>query len=135
FFSREDKKSEAEQDMIIKPVLMEYVVLPSLLILMLGYILKFFKVFATLFIILYLPLGYSQEKEKKVEFTPEVQQSLEALRKGELNKLERLKLASDLLKAGAGEEANALFQENLGDRIEKDIPPEAYLNYGNSYLE
>lgn len=135
FFSREDKKSEAEQDMIIKPVLMEYVVLPSLLILMLGYILKFFKVFATLFIILYLPLGYSQEKEKKVEFTPEVQQSLEALRKGELNKLERLKLASDLLKAGAGEEANALFQENLGDKIEKEIPPEAYLNYGNSYLE
>lgn len=135
FFSREDKKSDTEQDMIIKPVLMEYIVLPSLLILVVGYVLKFFKVFAVILIMLHLPLGYSQEEEKKVEFSPEVQQSLESLRKGELSRIERLKLASDLLKAGAGEEAKTLFKENLGNEIEKEIPPEAYLNYGNSYLE
>src|SRR5690606_26849719 len=46
FFSREDTKSHTEQDMIIKPVLMEYIVLPSLLILVVRYVLKFFTAFA-----------------------------------------------------------------------------------------
>lgn len=136
FFTRSDKKSEAEQDMVIKPVLMEYVVIPSLILLVAGYVLKFFKVFATLILILYLPLGFSQDNEKKIELSPEVQDAMESLKRGELNKVERLKLASDLLKSGAAEEANSLFKENLNSKdIEKDLPPEAYLNFGNSFLE
>lgn len=135
FFGKEMKKSDQEQDMVIKPVLMEYIVLPSLLLLVIGYGLKFFKVFALALILIYVPGIRAAEEEKKIELSPEIQNQLEILKSGGLNRLERLKLASELQVAGAKDEAHSLYKENLSDEIEKEIPAEAYLNYGNSFLE
>jgi hypothetical protein len=46
-----------------------------------------------------------------------------------------VKLADDLLKAGAKEESLALFKENLSHEIDSQLPAEAYLNYGTALLE
>ncbi len=133
FFQAEEKKAEEKQDMIIRPVMMEWIVLPSLLLLSLSWLFKFFRIF-TLGLLLIISPSYSQEE--KVEYTPELLQKMENLQQGKLNSRQKVKLADDLYKAGAKDEALALFDENLPkDHVNPDIPEEAYLNYGTALLE
>jgi Ca-activated chloride channel family protein len=74
--------------------------------------------------------------EERPEIPPEVLHKLEELRKGELNQLEKIKLADELQRAGAKSEAIALYQENLPvDGKKNTLPSEAYLNYGTALLE
>jgi len=74
--------------------------------------------------------------EDQPEIPQPVLEKLEQLRRGELNQLEKLKLADELQRAGAKSEAVALYQENLPmDGNKKNLPPEAYLNYGTALLE
>ena len=133
FFQTEEKKAEEKQDMVIRPVMMEWIVLPSLLLLVLSWIFKSFRVF-TLGLLLIISPSYSQEE--KVEYTPELLKKMEELREGKLNPRQKVKLADDLYKSGAKDEALALFEENLPkDNVNPDIPDEAYLNYGTALLE
>lgn len=133
FFRAEKKKSAGSQDMVIKPVLVQWIVVPSLLLLILSYGLKFIRVFALLAIILFSPV---QAQEDKVELSPAIQEKLLQLEKGDLNQLERIKLADELREAGAKTEALSLYEENLPlKKINLDLPSEAYLNYGTSLLE
>ena len=75
-------------------------------------------------------------EEDQPEIPKPVLEKLEQLRRGELNQLEKLKLADDLQRAGAKTEAVALYQENLPmDGHKQNLPPEAYLNYGTALLE
>jgi hypothetical protein len=74
--------------------------------------------------------------EDQPEIPKPVLEKLDQLRRGELNQLEKLKLADDLQRAGAKTEAVALYQENLPmDGYKQNLPPEAYLNYGTALLE
>lgn len=133
FFQTEEKKSEEKQDMVIRPVMMEWIVLPSLLLLVFSWFFKFFRVF-TLGLLLMISPSYSQEE--KVEYTPELLKKMEDLQNGMLNARQKVKLADDLYKAGAKDEALELFDENLPkDHVNPDIPQEAYLNYGTALLE
>jgi cobalamin biosynthesis protein CobT len=76
------------------------------------------------------------QPEEKIEIPPAVIKKMERLQNGDLNKLEKIKLADDLQRAGAKSEALALYEENLPmGQISGDIPPEAYLNYGTALLE
>ena len=132
FFRGEKKLSEKQQDMIIKPVLMEYVVVPALLLLILSYFFKAIRIFTLSLFLVWLPV----RAEEEVQLTPEVANKMTQLQRGELNRLEKIKLADDLQKAGAKSEALALYEENLPtDPGTKGIPPEAYLNYGTGLLE
>ena len=75
-------------------------------------------------------------EEEQPEIPKPVIEKLEQLRRGELNQLEKLKLADELQRAGAKTEAVALYQENLPmDGNKQNLPPEAYLNYGTALLE
>lgn len=134
FFKSEKAKGNEEQDMVIKPVLMERIVIPSLIFLFLSYIFKSLRVF-TLGLLLIIAPAYSQKEEPEITFSPEVLSKLSDLQNGKLNQLERIKLADDLYKAGAKEESLALYDESLPPNIDKRIPAEAYLNYGTSLLE
>ena len=61
---------------------------------------------------------------------------MDQLRRGELNQLEKIKLADELQRVGAKSESLALYQENLPSKdTNQKIPPEAYLNYGTALLE
>ena len=74
--------------------------------------------------------------EEKPEIPDAVLKKMGQLQKGELNQLEKIKLADELQRAGAKDEALALYDENLPKGAPgADIPPEAYLNYGTALLE
>jgi Ca-activated chloride channel family protein len=131
FFKGEKQNSEKQQDMVIKPVMMEYLVLPALLLLALSYLLKSIKIF-TLGLLLVLRPGHAAEE---IQFTPDLQKKMIELQGGKLNQLERIKLADDLQKAGAKDEALSLYEENLSKMGTNKVPDEAYLNYGTGLLE
>ncbi len=134
FFKGEKIKGNEQQDMVIKPVLMEWVVIPAIILLFLSYFFKAIKVFSLGLLLLISPL-HAQEAQEVPDLSPEIISRLGQLQKGDLSNLERIKLADDLQKAGAKDEAIALYQENLPPKIDKSIPPEAYINYGTALLE
>jgi Ca-activated chloride channel family protein len=132
FFNGEKEKGKNNQDMVIRPVLLEWILIPSLLFLLLSYLLKSIRVFTLGLLFLISPV-YSQEEAPKL--SPETVTKLDQLQKGKLNKLDKIKLADDLLKSGAKEESLILFKEGLRDKVDPSIPPQAYLNYGTALLE
>lgn len=132
FFQGEKVKGNNQQDMVIKPVLMEWIVVPSLILIFLSYILKSIRVF-TLGLLLFISPVHAQ-KEEEPKITPEIARQMDELQKGNLSQLEKLKLADDLYKAGAKDESLALYEENLPQNLDKNIPPEAYMNYGTALL-
>lgn len=134
FFQAEKVKSNDQQDMVIKPVLMEWIVVPSLLLLILSYFFKAIKVFSLGLLLIIAP-SFAQEEQDSPKLSPEVVEQLERLQQGKLTQLERIKLADDLHRSGAKPEALELYQENLNPKVDKDVPAEAYLNYGTALLE
>ncbi len=132
FFQGQNLAGSQEQDMVIKPVMMEWIVVPSLLFLSLAYFFKSIRIFTMCFIFFITPL-FAQDDELKI--SPETSHKLESLQKGKLSQLEKIKLADDLYKSGLKEEAITLYEESLPEKVEQKIPPEAYLNYGTSLLE
>jgi Ca-activated chloride channel family protein len=133
FFKSEEKKSEEKQDMIIRPVMMEWIVLPSLLLLVLAWLLKSVRIFTLGLLLILSPV---RAEDQKVNYTPELMKKLQELQQGKLNPRQKVKLADDLYKAGAKDEALALFDENLPkEQADPDIPNEAYMNYGTALLE
>ncbi len=134
FFQTEKLKGNEEQDMVIRPVLMEWIVIPSLLILFLSYIFKSIRIF-TLSLFLIISTGHAQDQEEKKELPLDVVKKLEQLQNGKLGRIDKIKLADDLYKGGSKEEALSLYRENLPEKIDSTIPQEAYLNYGTALLE
>ncbi len=134
FFQAEKVKSNDQQDMVIKPVLMEWIVVPSLLLLILSYFFKAIKVFSLGLLLIIAP-SFAQEEQDSPKLSPEVVEQLEKLQQGKLTQLERIKLADDLHRSGAKPEALELYQENLNPKVDKEVPAEAYLNYGTALLE
>lgn len=134
FFQSEKVRGDQQQDMVIKPVLMEWIVVPSLILLVLSYFLKNLKVFSLGLLLIMAPVQ-AQEQAPAQELSPEAVERLNQLQKGELNQLEKLKLADDLQQGGSKDEGLALYEENLPSKIDPDLPPEAYLNYGTALLE
>lgn len=134
FFKSQNQKGDAEQDMIMRPVLAEWLLIPAIVSLILSYFFKSIKIFAMLALLGLTPV-YSAE-ENTPQLSEELQARLQQLGSGDLNKLERVKLADDLYKAGAKAEALSLYEESLPlPKLDPSIPPEAYLNYGTALIE
>lgn len=135
FFTNGGNTKEGEQDMIIRPVMMEWLVVPAILLLIAAYFLKFIRIF-TLGLFLIIGPGWAQEQPSiEPELSPELIETMEDLKAGKLSQLEKVKLADELYRAEFKPEALALYEENLGKRIDPNIPPEAYMNYGTALLE
>ncbi len=133
FFQSEEKKSEEKQDMIIRPVMMEWIVLPSLILLILSWLFKSVRVFTLGLLLIISPV---RAEEEKIEYSPELIKKMQELQDGKLSSRQKIKLADDLYRAGGKTEALALFDENLPkDGSGEDIPKEAYLNYGTALLD
>ncbi len=131
FFQGEKKKGNDQQEMVIRPVLMEWLVVPAILLLILSYIFKAIRVFTISLFLFFLPLQASEGPQ----LTPDIIQKMSDLQAGKLTPAQKIKLADDLQKAGAREEALILYSENLPKDIDLKLPPEAYLNYGTALLE
>ena len=132
FFRGENASTGQEQDMIIRPVMMEWIVVPSLIFLIVSYFFKSIRIF-TLGIFFILSPVFSQETDVKLSL--ETSLKLEKLQTGKLSRYEKIKLADELYKSGIKEEAVALYEENLPDNLDPEIPPEAYLNYGTTLID
>lgn len=135
FFKGEKEKGKDQQDMVIKPVLMEWIVLPALAFICISYLFKFLRVFSLGLLLIILPLHAQENEASAPELSPEVISRLNDLQSGNLNQLEKIKLADDLRKGGSKDEAMALYQENLPPEVDQELPAEAYLNYGTALLE
>jgi Ca-activated chloride channel family protein len=133
FFKGEKNRESSQQEMVIKPVLMEWIVVPSICALVLSYVLKSIRIF-TLVVLLFSISTHSQENEAP-ELSPDTVQKLQDLKEGKLSKAQRIKLADELFRAGAKEEGLSLYQENLPPDFDHQLPPEAYLNYGTALLQ
>jgi Ca-activated chloride channel family protein len=132
FFKSQAQKGSAVQDMVMRPVLAQWIVVPAILAFILSYLLKAIRIFA---VVAFLTVGLAHAQEAP-QISPELQQRIQTLGRGELSRLEKIKLADDLYKAGGKEEALTLYEENMPfPQIDKTIPPEAYMNYGSALLE
>lgn len=131
FFNGEKVKGLNEQDMVIRPVLMEWIVVPAILLIILSQLLKAVRIFSLGLLLLIAPV-----QSKEVELSEEIIMKMEDLQNGKLNQLEKLKLADEIYKSGLKEEALTLYNENLDrSKIDQSLPPEAYLNYGTALLD
>jgi len=136
FLRDEKKKTDGVQNMVIRPVLMEWMVIPAIAFFILSIIFKWIRTFTLPIFFLFIPTVKAKESEILNNLDKNQLQQLEKLHQGKLTQLEKIKLADDLYKLGAKEEGLTLFQENLNTKeFSKEIPPEAYLNYGTSLLE
>lgn len=134
FFNSSSKKGNMEQDMVIRPVLAHWLVVPGVVALILSYLLKSIRIFAIVALFLLQP-ALAQNAESP-PISEELQQKLQQLGQGELTKLQRLKLADDLFQAGAKQEALALYEETLPmPKVDQSLPPETYMNYGTALLD
>jgi Ca-activated chloride channel homolog len=131
FFQNEMKKGQQQQDLVIRPVMMEWLVVPGVMLLIASYLFKAIRIFSLVLIFIVLPV-----KAQEAEISPHLAQQLQMLRAGDLNQLEKIKLADDLYKEGVKKEALALYEESLPKgKLDKNIPPEAFLNYGTALLQ
>lgn len=136
FFRGEKTIGEKQQDMVVKPVLAEWIVIPAIILLFLSYLFKSIRIFAFSFLLVFMPLRAEENKPEKIEMPQAVIEKIDSLQRGELNRLEKIKLADDLQRAGAKKEAISLYEENLPMGPSREgIPPEAFLNYGTALLE
>lgn len=143
FFKSEKKKSEQQQDMVIRPVMMEWIVLPSLGILVLGLILRSMtpyrlSSFIMIFLLSFQVFGQEPQedegKEKKKELAPETIEKISKLGEGKLSSLEKLHLADELQRQDDAEKAIPLYQESLSKGSGK-VPMESVFNYGTALLK
>lgn len=137
----QNQKGQRERDITIKPVLMHYLVLPSLALLMISYILKFFKTFRLSILIFFLFIPFSKADNLEVEnknerqLSAKTQEMMRELEQGELHHNQKIKLADNLYREGLKKDGLSLFEESLSSGIEQSVPYEAYLNYGSALLE
>ncbi len=137
FFKTEKSKSQKQQDMVVRPVKMELIVIPSLLLFILGLIFRSmtpYRLSSLIVVFLFSSQIFAQNPEKpKKELSPEILNKLSQLENGKLNAGERLKLADDLQKEGETEHSISLYQESLesGD----NVPVESIFNYGTALLK
>jgi Ca-activated chloride channel family protein len=134
FFKTEKVKGNDQQDMVVRPVLMEWIVIPSLIFLLLSFFLKAIRIFSLLLFLIFSPVHAQQVNPGEIQLSEEIIQKMNSLQRGELNRLEKIKLADDLNKAGAKDESLALYDESLPFPVDKNIPPEAYLNFGTALM-
>lgn len=130
FFTSSKILSDREQDLVVRPVLALWILVPAISLIILSYLMKSIRIFSTLCVLFFSLSTFA------VELSPKISRSLERLSKGELSNPERLKLADQLQRSGAIDEAKALYEETLPlPEIDPSLPPEAYLNYGTSLMQ
>ncbi len=150
FFDKSHKEKFSESQTLVRPVLMEYVVVPGVLALIVSYLFKLQPTFyIPCLIFLSLNLSFSviaQEKKSMEEFLEE--QKAQKLKEVESNPLfhkfkagkakkdEKLKVAELYMRAEASDRALKVYRENLSSEdFSKSENFNTYFNYGTSLME
>lgn len=128
FFNSEFEKGIENQDMVIKPVYMQWLVVPGIIFLALSYFFKMIRVFALLALIVLNPI-HAQEENKEKVMPPHVMKGLDELRQGNLDHQGKMGLAYELQKSEFNKEALTLYEEEK-ERLSND----QLFNYGTALL-
>ena len=128
FFDAELTKGQESQDMVIRPVFMQWLVVPAIVLLILSYLMKMIKVFALVAIVLIQP-GYAADDVQEKPMPEVIVKGLEQLQQGRLNRNEKMGLAYELQKNNYNAQALKLYQEER-----QNLSPEQQFNYGTALL-
>jgi Ca-activated chloride channel family protein len=130
-FFEQRKAQEAEGDNVIRPVALERWLYPAVVALLLGYLLRFWRPLVMVALIVQT-LSFSHAQEK--ELPPEIIQRIDQLKKGQLDREERINLADQLVQYKMHDMAQALYEENMTteDMTERQ---QSYFNWATSELE
>lgn len=128
FFDAEFSQGIENQDMVIRPVFMQWLVVPGVIFLILSYFLKMTRVFIILTVFMLNPLAAKEVDEART-MPEKIVRGLEELQKGKLSREQKIGLASELQKNQFNEEALKLYQEEA-----QYLNPEERFNYGTTLL-
>ena len=130
-----------QSDGLIRPVLMEYLVVPGLIFLTLAFLLRLGPQYRiAIFLLMSTNLLVASEKLEK-EDTAKKKSILEdplykKFREGRAEPRERLKMAERYLKENQADKAIEIYKENLKESdINDGRHPEAIINYGTALIE
>ena len=142
FLDKTHRGKFSKTEVLNRPVLMEYLVIPGLILFILSTALKFssrYRVskFVVIFVLLSSFFSFAEEKNiKEKKKTIEENLLYQKFKRGESNKFERLKLAEEYLKSGEAAKASDIYRENLNreDIANKDYG-KAIINQGISLMQ
>ncbi len=140
FFNQSVEDRKSKDDVTIRPVYSEVLMIPGVLFLILSFILKFFKAFDTslamiLLLMILLPKGFSQEEQEERQLTPEeierqkeIDNYLLKWQNKELNDEEKLDLATKYSQNKNDEKADLLYEDTL---IDSEVTPKTKYDHFN----
>lgn len=134
FFNKSFSKKIKKGSVRIKPVLYEYLMIPAVLLLILSYLLKFFRKFtpvALLFISFNSNAQTPQQAPKEPVKSKETIMLEEKFARDEISDNEKRLLAKKLLDEGFSEQSAILYDEILSKEVSEENKLE-YLNKGVS---
>ena len=134
FFGIKSSEQDKKDNIRIRPVLANYIMIPAVVLLIISFILKNFKSFIVPLMVLISFNIYPQEKDKpKKEKSKAVLELEKKFKNGSISQLEKRKLANELLKQKFSKESASLYRE-MTDRKVTDSNKEDYFNWGASEL-
>jgi Ca-activated chloride channel family protein len=136
FFTKEHKKKFSQGDVSFKPVLMEWILIPGIIILILSYLFKIQKSFVYLFVFCFLTTNfnlYAQDEDQRPKLEKAELDLMDSIAQGKAQRVEKLKLADLLMRKKYFEQAHILFEENLGElRKIEEVP--LHINYATNLI-
>ena len=130
---------------LIRPVLMEYLVIPSLILLITSFLLRLGFKYTFSFILIFLlsidsyayaQSGVTSPSKSSEEISLEEDPIYLKFKSGNSSKRERLKLAEKYLKNDSAEKALEIYKENISESNIKDKNySESVINYGTSLMK
>ena len=142
FYLKNSHKTKfMEGEGLIRPVLMEYLVVPGLILLALAFLLRLapqYQIF--LFLIISTNVLIAEEdsfRENERKEKTDLDNSLyNKFKEGKADPRERLKIAEQYLKGNQLEKAIEIYKENIKESdISNDRYPEAIVNYGTALMK
>lgn len=151
FFDSTHKEKYSDSETLIRPVLMEYLVVPGVILLILSYLFRLRpSFFVPVLLVSFLNSGNIHAQQMDMEKIQEMmlEQKAQKLAKvksdplyfkykqGEASKSERLKLAEKYMRADSPDRALKIYKENLSEEdFSRSENFNTYFNYGSSLIE
>ncbi|MFZ4713023.1 MAG: VWA domain-containing protein [Bacteriovoracaceae bacterium] len=139
FFNKEHRRKFSQGDVSIKPVLAEWILIPAIIILILGYLFKMQKSFTIALLLCCLLSSHNSfaqnndQDEKRPKLEAAELDLMDKMSEGNALREEKLKLADLLMRKKYYDQALILYQENLGSLKNIEEVP-LHINYGTTML-
>jgi Ca-activated chloride channel family protein len=137
FFTKEHKKKFSQGDVSFKPVLMEWILIPGIIILILSYLFKMQKSFVYLIIFCLISVNlnaFAENNDQKPQLEKVELDLMDKIADGTAIRQEKLKLADLLMRKGYLEQAFTLYNENLGQLKKIDEVP-IFINFATTMIQ